>query len=69
MKKEKKKDDKVEVVEEKKEKSAQRHPLKRFGTTEDISQMASFLLTEKSSWISGQIFHVDGGMSSLLVNS
>lgn len=54
---------------EKKEKSAQRHPLKRFGTTEDIAQMASFLLTEKSSWISGQIFHVDGGMSTLLVNS
>lgn len=54
--------------EEKKEKSAQRHPLKRIGTTEDIAQMASFLLDKKSSWISGQIFHVDGGMSSLLVN-
>lgn len=54
--------------EEKKEKSAQRHPLKRFGTAKDIAQMAGFLLTDKSSWISGQIFHVDGGMSSLLVN-
>jgi len=28
---------------------------------------AAFLLSEKSSWISGQIFHVDGGMSSLKV--
>ena len=55
--------------EEKREKSAQRHPLKRVGTTGDIAQMASFLLNEKSSWISGQIFHVDGGMSTLLVNS
>jgi NAD(P)-dependent dehydrogenase (short-subunit alcohol dehydrogenase family) len=55
--------------EEKREKSAQRHPLKRVGTTGDIAQMASFLLNEKSSWISGQIFNVDGGMSSLLVNS
>lgn len=55
--------------EEKKEKSAQRHPLKRVGTPEDIAQMASFLLDHKSSWISGQIFHVDGGMSTLLVNS
>jgi NAD(P)-dependent dehydrogenase (short-subunit alcohol dehydrogenase family) len=54
---------------EKREKSAQRHPLKRVGTTGDIAQMASFLLNEKSSWISGQIFHVDGGMSTLLVNS
>ncbi|MDN3677013.1 SDR family oxidoreductase [Flavobacterium paronense] len=55
--------------EEKREKSALRHPLKRVGTTNDIAQMANFLLTEKSSWISGQIFHVDGGMSTLLVNS
>jgi 3-oxoacyl-[acyl-carrier protein] reductase len=55
-------------TDEKKEKSAQRHPLKRVGTTADIAQMANFLLSEKSSWISGQIFNVDGGMSSLLVN-
>ena len=61
--------DKFLSNDEKREKSAQRHPLKRFGTTDDISQMASFLLNEKSSWISGQIFHVDGGMSTLLVNS
>jgi len=53
---------------DKKEKSAQRHPLKRVGTSEDMAQMASFILSEKSSWISGQIFHVDGGMSTLLVN-
>ena len=54
--------------EEKKEKSALRHPLKRFGTTNDIAQMANFLISDNSSWISGQIFHVDGGMSTLLVN-
>lgn len=53
---------------DKKENSAQRHPLKRVGTSEDMAQMASFLLSEKSSWISGQILHVDGGMSTLLVN-
>lgn len=52
----------------KREKSAERHPLKRVGTSEDMARMASFLLSEKSSWISGQIFHVDGGMSTLLVN-
>lgn len=54
---------------EKREKSAQRHPLKRVGTPNDIAQMASFLLDDKSSWISGQVFHVDGGMSTLLVNA
>jgi 3-oxoacyl-[acyl-carrier protein] reductase len=54
---------------EKREKSALRHPLKRVGTSEDMAQMAGFLLGDKSSWISGQIFHVDGGMSTLLVNA
>lgn len=53
---------------EKREKSAQRHPLKRIGTTNDIAQMAAFLLDDKSSWITGQVFHVDGGMSNLLLN-
>lgn len=53
---------------EKKEKSAQRNPLKKVGSAKDLAQTASFLLSDKSSWISGQIFHVDGGMSTLLVN-
>ena len=52
----------------KKEKSSERHPLKRFGQPEDLAQMATFLLSENSSWMSGQILHVDGGMSTLLVN-
>lgn len=60
--------DKFLNSDEKKEKSALRHPLKRVGTSDDLAQMASFLLSDKSSWISGQIFHVDGGMSTLLVN-
>ncbi|HUM50326.1 MAG TPA: SDR family oxidoreductase [Chitinophagales bacterium] len=51
--------------EQKKEASAQRHPLKRVGTADDIANMAAFLLSEKASWITGQILHVDGGMSSL----
>ena len=54
--------------ETKQEKSAERHPLKRFGKPEDSAKMATFLLSDKSSWISGQIFHVDGGMSTLLIN-
>lgn len=54
--------------ETKQEKSAERHPLKRFGQPDDIAQMAAFLISEKSSWITGQVFAVDGGMSSLLVN-
>jgi NAD(P)-dependent dehydrogenase (short-subunit alcohol dehydrogenase family) len=52
---------------EKIEANAQRHPLKRIGTAEDIANMAAFLLSEKSSWISGQIMKVDGGMSAVKI--
>lgn len=52
---------------QKKQANAQRHPLKRIGTTEDIAQLTEFLISEKSSWITGQIIHVDGGMSTLRV--
>lgn len=52
-------------TEPKREANALRHPLKRIGNTEDIANMALFLLSEKSSWITGQILHVDGGMSSI----
>lgn len=51
----------------KREANALRHPLKRIGTPEDIAHMVSFLFSEESSWISGQIMHVDGGMSSLKI--
>jgi NAD(P)-dependent dehydrogenase (short-subunit alcohol dehydrogenase family) len=53
--------------EQKAEANAQRHPLKRIGKPEDIANMAEFLLSEKSGWITGQILHVDGGMSTLKV--
>ena len=49
----------------KREQNAQRHPLKRVGRAEDMASMAAFLLTDRSSWITGQIMPVDGGMSSL----
>ena len=54
-------------TDQKRETNAMRHPLKRTGTPENIADMAEFLLSEKASWISGQIFHVDGGMSALKV--
>lgn len=50
---------------EKKEANAQRHPLKNIGTPENIAETALFLLSDKSSWTTGQIMHVDGGLSSL----
>ncbi len=53
--------------EEKAEAQASRHPLKKIGSSDDIAAMARFLLTDQSSWISGQVMHVDGGLSTLKV--
>ena len=44
-----------------------RHPLKRHGTVNDISSAIEFLLSEGSSWMTGQVLKIDGGMSSLKV--
>ncbi|MCA0387020.1 MAG: SDR family oxidoreductase [Bacteroidetes bacterium] len=50
---------------EKVEASAKRHPLGRVGNTGDIASAAEFLLGDTSSWITGQIIHIDGGISSV----
>lgn len=50
---------------EKKKSNADRHPLKTIGSAENIAKSASFLLSEDSSWMTGQILHPDGGMSSI----
>lgn len=52
---------------EKLDASNKRHPLKRIGQPQDISNVIHFLLGEESSWITGQILNVDGGMSSLKI--
>lgn len=40
------------------------NPLKRVGTYEEIAQVVSFLLSDKSSYINGSIITVDGGDSA-----
>lgn len=45
--------------------AADRHPLKRFGNARDIAAAATFLLEEASSWVTGQVIAVDGGMGAL----
>jgi NAD(P)-dependent dehydrogenase (short-subunit alcohol dehydrogenase family) len=44
---------------------AKAHPLKRLGEGRDSAALAKFLITEESSWITGQIIAVDGGRSKL----
>jgi NAD(P)-dependent dehydrogenase (short-subunit alcohol dehydrogenase family) len=41
------------------------HPIPRLGEAEDSAAMAEFLLSADSSWITGQVFAVDGGRSSV----
>ena len=44
---------------------AKAHPLKRLGDGKDSAAMAKFLLSDESSWVTGQIIGVDGGRSAL----
>lgn len=52
-------------TDQKKLNNAERHPLKRIGNPEDIAYLVEYLLSQKASWITGQIFKVDGGISTL----
>jgi NAD(P)-dependent dehydrogenase (short-subunit alcohol dehydrogenase family) len=53
-------DEKIEAM-------AQKHPLKKIGSSKDLANAVDFLLNDSSSWISGQILAVDGGMSTLKI--
>ena len=53
---------------EKKSKMDDRHPLKRVGEPVDIANLVVFLLSEKSSWMTGQVIGMDGGLSSINLN-
>lgn len=51
------------MTEDAKAKMTEAIPLKRIGTTQDIANMAVFLASDLSDYITGQVFAVDGGMS------
>ena len=50
---------------DKRKKMDQRHPLKRVGEAKDIANLAAFLLSDQSGWITGQVLGVDGGLSTI----
>ena len=41
------------------------HALGRLGTPSDVASMIAWLLQEENSWITGQVFGVDGGLVTL----
>lgn len=51
------------------EKIRSMHGLQRLGKPEDIADLATYLLSENAGWITGQILSVDGGRSTLRINS
>jgi len=51
--------------EERRKSIIQRTPMKRIGAAEDLAAMIEFLTSDESSWITGQVLAVDGGMSTL----
>ena len=51
--------------ETKKANAASRHPLQRVGNPNEIAQMAKFLISDESSWMTAQTITIDGGIGSV----
>ena len=51
-----------DLLDKNKEKILENIPLNRIGTPEDVSSLTKFLASEEASYITGQTFHVNGGM-------
>ena len=53
--------------EEKIQAASKKHPLQKIGSPDEVAAAVLFLLGEESRWMTGQIIHVDGGMSSVRI--
>ena len=53
--------------EDKRQGNTERHAFKKIGKPEEIENMVEFLLSEKSGWITGQVFHLDAGISAIKI--
>ena len=50
-----------------KEASIALHPLGRLGSASEVARTIEWLLSEDTSWMTGQVIHLDGGLSSLKI--
>lgn len=57
--------EKLLATDDKRQASADRHPLKRVGTAEEIAAMAAFLLSDKAAFVTGQVVGMDGGLGAI----
>ena len=51
------------ITEEQLQDDMKNYPLKRYGRPEDVAYLAIYLLSDAASWITGQDFIIDGGLS------
>ena len=51
--------------EEKRERSSKHHPLQRVGSSEETAELVSYLLSNQSGFMTGQIIGLDGGLSTI----
>lgn len=49
-------------TDDKRKAAADRHPLKRYGTPEEVAQLAHYLLSPAAGFMTGQIISIDGGI-------
>ena len=57
--------EKLLATDDKRQASADRHPLKRVASAAEIAAMAAFLLSDRSAFVTGQVIGMDGGLSAV----
>lgn len=57
--------EKLLATDEKRQASADRHPLKRVASAGEIAAMAAFLLSDEAAFITGQVIKMDGGLGAI----